>query len=661
MDITQRIRVAFEEVNAPNFQAALGGMSSILGRVTSMINPLNVAIASIAGGGALAGVASVGSQYEDLRIQMAQTMRFMGRGGDTFAGAMAAADVTMQQINVAAAALPGSAEDYQRAMQMAGADVRRATGDYQSSFNLIRDMTAIGIGLGHSSEESAMVLTRALNTQHGMLDAGSGYAVELVNSMRQLPGLANVTTGAFNAMALPQRVEVMQQLVGQYGDMLEASSHTWTAVTGSAETLRDTLFRLASAPLFAVMVAQLERVNALFMDSQGGLTNMGRLVTGIGHVLGDTVGSALVKIVDVLSEMSAGAEGFIRRFMNSPIVKLIDSMLNGLTRIGGALSGGVGGIAEERGGESGAATGMIAGGAVLAGLAEAGVAVFGPLGIVVLAVAAGFGSFLTHTQEVAASLAALTSIFGMLSSIIQPVMHLFAAVGDVVGGLLAGILPGLLEGIQMLVAPLVEFTNAFLAVTSLLFEHIRPTLQQFGVALGAVLHGVGAVLAPIIRLVGGILIALYSALESYLMPVVNTLIEAFGFLIGGIGHFLSWLGSVINDGVTALLPATVGGHEAPEAAHFRAMLNGLADGMAGTTAAVAAVEERATQQTRRNTPAGRGGGNTVQDFRGSRFNIQQKFEEGFDPDRIATAFAADLQRVGRRALQSGFEPAFGVR
>lgn len=50
-----------------------------------------------------------------------------------------------------------------------------------------------------------------------------------------------------------------------------------------------------------------------------------------------------------------------------------------------------------------------------------------------------------------------------------------------------------------------------------------------------------------------------------------------------------------------------------------------------------------------------------QDFRGSRFEITQAFSEGFDPDRVASAFANDLGSLGERKLQSGFSPLFGIR
>ena len=48
------------------------------------------------------------------------------------------------------------------------------------------------------------------------------------------------------------------------------------------------------------------------------------------------------------------------------------------------------------------------------------------------------------------------------------------------------------------------------------------------------------------------------------------------------------------------------------------------------------------------------------DFRGSRFDITQKFAEGFDPDRIALAFTQDLVALGERKLQSGFQPVFAT-
>jgi glycine/D-amino acid oxidase-like deaminating enzyme len=47
-------------------------------------------------------------------------------------------------------------------------------------------------------------------------------------------------------------------------------------------------------------------------------------------------------------------------------------------------------------------------------------------------------------------------------------------------------------------------------------------------------------------------------------------------------------------------------------------------------------------------------------FPNARFDITQKFAEGFDPDRIALAFTQDLAALGERRLSSGFQPVYAM-
>jgi hypothetical protein len=54
-------------------------------------------------------------------------------------------------------------------------------------------------------------------------------------------------------------------------------------------------------------------------------------------------------------------------------------------------------------------------------------------------------------------------------------------------------------------------------------------------------------------------------------------------------------------------------------------------------------------------------GQVYQDFRNSRFDITQKFAEGFDPDRIAVGFANDIASLGEKKLSSGFTPLGSIR
>lgn len=48
----------------------------------------------------------------------------------------------------------------------------------------------------------------------------------------------------------------------------------------------------------------------------------------------------------------------------------------------------------------------------------------------------------------------------------------------------------------------------------------------------------------------------------------------------------------------------------------------------------------------------------VYDFRYSKFDIRQEFAEGFDPDRIAVAFASDLGRLGEMKAAAVYAPLF---
>lgn len=48
-------------------------------------------------------------------------------------------------------------------------------------------------------------------------------------------------------------------------------------------------------------------------------------------------------------------------------------------------------------------------------------------------------------------------------------------------------------------------------------------------------------------------------------------------------------------------------------------------------------------------------------FNNNRFDIKQDFAEGFDPDRIAVAFASDLARLGEMKMQSAYAPIGSVR
>jgi hypothetical protein len=70
--------------------------------------------------------------------------------------------------------------------------------------------------------------------------------------------------------------------------------------------------------------------------------------------------------------------------------------------------------------------------------------------------------------------------------------------------------------------------------------------------------------------------------------------------------------------------------------------------------------KKAVDEATRGTGAGKG--TTVnQDFRNSKFEIQNNFPEGIDGGRVAVAFGDELAALGERRLDSGLRPLYSYR
>lgn len=59
--------------------------------------------------------------------------------------------------------------------------------------------------------------------------------------------------------------------------------------------------------------------------------------------------------------------------------------------------------------------------------------------------------------------------------------------------------------------------------------------------------------------------------------------------------------------------------------------------------------------------SGEGAASNYQDFRGSKFEIENNFPQGIDGGRVAVAFGDELAKLGERRLDSGVRPLFSYR
>ena len=275
----------------------------------------------------------------------------------------------------------------------------------------------------------------------------------------------------------------------------------------------------------------------------------------------------------------------------------------------------------------------------------------------------GFANFLTNTEAVSATLAQMSQMVTPLISFIGAAVGAFSSLGNLLGGFISGVMPGLMGGVSAVATALLNFYAYAMTIVDRISSTLSPGLAMLGRGIGSVVHGIGSILAPVIRLVGGLFLGIYDIGTRLLMPVINALIGGFGMIMDAIGQFMVFIGDLLGRAATAMTPWMAGGAPESESTRsMRAMLDGFTASLEGAGGAAIgdSVADGAAHAAARPTPGGRGGGVT-QDFRNSRFSIQQKFEEGFDPDRIAAAFATDLGRLGERRLQSGLEPIFGVR
>lgn len=584
--------------NAADFMNTLTKISSsmesvgsvanhVMLRVQRMVPAIQAGIGVAFAAFSTNALVGVNSGFEQMQLKMAQTLRFIGVSTGDFSGALDDAATMIARIESSAARLPGEAADYSLAMAQAGAHVNRAVGDFDRSYSLIEKMTAVGISIGHNGAETAMLLERALDSQRGLLEQGSMYAQSLVNAMRSLPGHAHMTVTEFNKLKLEKRVEIMEQVVGQYDAMIAAAGNTWDSISGAALSTLKTIARLSSASMFDGVKNAVSTITLAFQDSDGNLTHMAKTVIELGNLIGGWVGTGLEKLGGAVAWVGERALAVVQSLDTNPFFLAIDRLYSGAA-----------------------------------------------------------------------------DIFSNAETVVGPIVSVFSSVMEVLGYFARDIMPPLIDLFLAVVEPIWRFVQAVISVTSELFEKLKPALSTISSAIGTVIGKLVDFFAPVISFVGDVFITLYELTADLLVPAFEALADVVRWIADNFdpAEFLAAM-SPGNDAELIrkgweMVRGSVSEETQQSAERMR---EGLADFLARITATSETRDLSSSSTTTRTPPGARGGGRTVQDFRYSRFEIQQKFEEGFDPDRIAVAFASDVGRLGEQRLQSGFEPLFGVR
>lgn len=567
--VTTQLRVAGTAAYSSALRAVSGvaGMAgSAISMLTDMFNPLNLALGGLGTGLTLNQIAEVNSQFEESQRLIAGIFTTMGMAGDFNAGLSMAAQ-TMDMITVAAARLPGEAEDYINVFQTGLTVVRQTfSGSTRDLTEFTNQFTAIMSTLGVSSMEAGMSLTRALASGRGQVDQQS------MAFMRLLPFIQQATAGMqhqvtsiqeFNRLTQQQRGEVLRLTLAQDGlsRMLEDAGDSWNAQTGALTSMVSMMTRMATSPLFEAMKSWLSDFNALFMDSEGHLTTLGAALTAIGEYLSNTVVGGINSLMEFLAP-AADSIYSVGKTVLDELGPVVDTMRDIFSTINPILEN------------------------------------FWPL-------------MQTLTESLRLAVSGMGSYWPMISSFLE----FMARINTVIG-----------HGIPILTA------------------------------MFRIVNALSSVQLALLRVIMQLAFGTENADVSF-----NRLIIA----IDATAVLMEMFASYVERGAQSLLTLI---NAASGALGLRAPTGGIA-----STLANAIAEARAKAESRQHEAGGAGGAGTPtppphrpsasvhQDFRYSRFDILQRFAEGFDPDRIAVAFADDVGRLGEQRLQSGLEPIFGVR
>lgn len=585
-------------------QSAAGAAGQAISGLTGMLGPLTAALSA----GALVGVGkqllNIGSEFENAQNTIAGFLSALGVTSD-FNNGLKMASKTMNQIIVDSAKLPGEAEQYIEVFKSGLPVVRAASGGTLKDITAFTNrFTAVMTTFGVGAEEAGIELQRMLAAGHGTAIIRSPGFRSLVTFMHQLPGQANLTAESFNKMTEAKRFQVLTDTMKMLQPMLDNASGSWEAQTGALASNVRMVGRLASAPYFEYAKKALAKINALFMDEDGNLTQFSKNLEVGGQLLSKWFISGFEKLTDILSVVGEHFQGIL-----SIVTKLYGmKLIGGAMDIAGRAMGNLGYRAQQMmGGETGQNTS-----------------------------AAMASTFNIAAQRLNAFMTLLQPAGNLILDAADAFLDMWAAVG-----------PPIQEAANEIIVPLISFARGVMLAVDVLYNRLKPTIHEFWLSVGRMVTAVGSVLGPIIRILAQAMGFMYKRVIGVLGPVIELIIKGMTQWYNWIAAFLEKIGKHLD---ALAPPKDVQEEGANWFDEFMKAFDSVKDAQEDADKAANAIEDAG-----KGTPAGPG---VYQDFRGSRFDITQKFAEGYDPDRIAIAFADDVGNMGMTKIQSGFTPIF---
>lgn len=459
-----------------------------------------------------------------------------------------------------------------------------------------------------------------------MARGAAGMHVRLFSMLRATGAIAQ-DAETFNHLSQPERIAIMQRALGQFSQAADAYGQSFAGVTSTFKDIVESFLGAGFGPVFGRIRYYLSRTNDLLLENRRRIV---RVLQVYGEVLAqmlDRVVSAGRSAFEYLTERwgsitsgLANAVSWMRRL--APMLERAAILWAGLSLaraaapaalglasgVGSAVSGAASAAGWLAGAAGPAAEAAAAGGAGMAGMAGAG--------------------GLAAISALAEALAPLVVVALVVVNIISAIVSVFYVLYDQFDAFLA---------MFKYLEPVLNATFAeFEAIGGNLWDILRPSLTLIGttilmILVPAVILGIAA-LRGFANYLHGIteMWALYSRVfEARVVNPFRNFMLRMGIDLAALTHGAFGFSGAVAE-VTSLLDELNRKRSAEEA---RGRLNRPGTG---------------TSPRDRNQ--------TINNFQGSRININQEFREA-DPDRVLVTMVEDINRQAEARIQSNFVPA----
>jgi hypothetical protein len=278
----------------------------------------------------------------------------------------------------------------------------------------------------------------------------------------------------------------------------------------------------------------------------------------------------------------------------------------------------------------------------------------GRIGGAIAGAAPDSGAMSRVSEGVSPMFNSLATVGNSLLTVLDPVLKAFSDMGFVTMQVASTLLPGLGTGLELIAGVLTTFARMGLQTMSSILKAIGPMLVDIASVVSSVIGFFANVLTVVLSQAKNVFGYVFKYLETfaeslkYVYDWIKSKIPSVGG--GKFSEVASEWGDIVKNSRKNL-----GIGDVDAVGRIRGFMQKMEEDRKR------AEEKRAKDEYAAALRAGQLKRPTInQDFRGSKFSIEQNFATGFDPGRVLTAVREDAAALAQRRLTAGTTPLFGA-